>query len=237
MRPPPPTPPDIRVRIRRFGGLSEHLFPREGWSPGFENARRRGCFGPCTAAPSGFTFQRLAYRTDGTAFLPHGTFEMPVSTSRFQPFRPSVELLRLLCRLLTSPPRSRALRPAQSGHPDTSEISRSCASLILRHHQAGWRTFTSKLSIMLGTPKRPRTRRGQVVWLGQREERVPTHMLSRASRLIYGWSSCPDDVPLRFFQMYQNQLAHAVRIAFSGRGDFDDRVDHYISNAILSTAL
>ena len=124
MRPPPPTPPDIRVRIRRFGGLSEHLFPREGWSPGFENARRRGCFGPCTATPSGFTFQRLAYRTDGTAFLPHGTFEMPVSTSRFQPFRPSVELLRLLCRLLTSPPRSWALRPAQSGHPDTSEISR-----------------------------------------------------------------------------------------------------------------
>ena len=26
----PPTPPDIRVRIRRFGGLSEHLFPQEG---------------------------------------------------------------------------------------------------------------------------------------------------------------------------------------------------------------
>src|SRR5262249_14158384 len=31
----PPTPPDIRVRIRRFGGLSEHLFPQEGWPPGF----------------------------------------------------------------------------------------------------------------------------------------------------------------------------------------------------------
>src|SRR5262249_7120628 len=29
------TPPDIRVRIRRFGGLSEHLFPQEGWPPGF----------------------------------------------------------------------------------------------------------------------------------------------------------------------------------------------------------
>jgi len=31
----PPTPPDIRVRIRRFGGLSEHLFPQKGQSPGF----------------------------------------------------------------------------------------------------------------------------------------------------------------------------------------------------------
>jgi hypothetical protein len=74
-RPPPPTPPDIRVRIRRFGGLSEHLFPQEGRSPGFKNVRRRGCFGPCTAMPSGFTFQRQACRTDGTACLPHGTFE------------------------------------------------------------------------------------------------------------------------------------------------------------------
>jgi hypothetical protein len=26
----PPTPPYIRVRIRRFGGLSGHLFPQEG---------------------------------------------------------------------------------------------------------------------------------------------------------------------------------------------------------------
>jgi hypothetical protein len=82
---PPPTPPDIRVRIRRFGGLSEHLFPQEGRSPGFENVRRRGCFGPCTTMPSGFTFQRLACRTDGTACLPHGTFEMRVSTPHFQP--------------------------------------------------------------------------------------------------------------------------------------------------------
>ena len=132
MRPPPPTPPDIRVRIRRFGGLSEHLFPQEGWSPGFENARRRRCFGPCNAGPSGFTFQRLACRTDGTACLPHGTFEMRVSTPHFQPFGPSVELLRLLCPLLTSPPRSRALRPAQSGHPDTSEISRGKTDRLRR---------------------------------------------------------------------------------------------------------
>jgi hypothetical protein len=59
---------------------------------------------------------------------------MRVSTPHFQPFGPSVELLRLLCPLLTSPPRSRALRPAQSGSPDTSEISRGKTD---RRYQAG----------------------------------------------------------------------------------------------------
>jgi hypothetical protein len=28
-------PPVAHVRIRRFGGLSGHLFPREGMAPGF----------------------------------------------------------------------------------------------------------------------------------------------------------------------------------------------------------
>jgi hypothetical protein len=37
--------------------------------------------------------------------------------------------------------------------------------------------------------------------------------------------------------MNQHQLAHAVRIAFSGRGDFDDRVDDHVSDAVLATAL
>jgi len=38
--------------------LSEHLFPQEGWPPGFWNEHPRLRFGPCSAAPSGFTFQR-----------------------------------------------------------------------------------------------------------------------------------------------------------------------------------
>jgi hypothetical protein len=42
---------------------------------------------------------------------------------------------------------------------------------------------------------------------------------------------------VRLSQMNQNQLAHAVRIAFSGRGEFDDRVDHHVSDAVLATAL
>ena len=53
----PPTPPYIRVRIRRFGGLSEHLFPQEGRPPGFGSVYRRGRFGPCITAPSGFTLR------------------------------------------------------------------------------------------------------------------------------------------------------------------------------------
>jgi hypothetical protein len=57
----------------------------------------------------------------------------------FQPFGHSVELLRLLCPLLTSPPRSRALRPAQSGSPDTSEISRGKTDR-LRRTPAGFTT-------------------------------------------------------------------------------------------------
>src|SRR5580658_3406101 len=60
-------------------------------------------------------------------------------TPHFQPFGPSVELLRLLCLLLTSPPRSRALRPAQSGSPDTPEISRGKTDR-LRRTPAGFTT-------------------------------------------------------------------------------------------------
>src|SRR5215475_16004325 len=48
-------------------------------------------------------------------------FPPPASFQRSGLQRNSFRLLR---RLLTSPPRSRALRPAQSGVPDTTEISR-----------------------------------------------------------------------------------------------------------------
>ncbi len=53
----PPTPPYVRVRIRRFGGLSGYLFPREGWPPGFGNVHRRRRFGPCVTALLGFTLR------------------------------------------------------------------------------------------------------------------------------------------------------------------------------------
>ena len=44
-------------------------------------------------------------------------------------------------------------------------------------------------------------------------------------------------VATRLSQMNQNQLAHAVRIAFSGRSDFYDFVDHHVGDAVLSAAL
>ena len=59
--------------------------------------------------------------------------------------RPHIRFLSIGPRLCSTLPSDPTLR------------RRPCASLILRHHQAGWRTSTSKLSIMLGTPKRPRT--------------------------------------------------------------------------------
>ncbi len=48
------------------------------------------------------------------------------SSERWRDFNPhdSCAAQRTLCPLLTSPPRSRALRPAQSDVPDTPEISR-----------------------------------------------------------------------------------------------------------------
>ena len=75
--------------------------------------------------------------------------DFAIICSLVRPGRPSIRFLSIgprLCSALPSDPASRR---------------RPCASLILRHHQAGWRTFTSKLSIMLGTQKKPRTRRGQ----------------------------------------------------------------------------
>jgi Endodeoxyribonuclease RusA len=113
----PPTPPDIRVRIRRFGGLSEHLFPQEGWPPRFQDEHPRLRFGPCIATPSGFTFQR--WRAGRT--LPVACRMAPSrcasTTPHFQPFGPSAGSLRLLCPLLTSALRSDRLTTTSVSNP------------------------------------------------------------------------------------------------------------------------
>jgi hypothetical protein len=60
--------------------------------------------------------------------------------------------------------------------------------------KTGWRTFTSKLSIMLGTQKKPR--RGGASQVMPKEigtpasSRRPTEMLSQAFSLVYG-RACP----------------------------------------------
>ena len=72
---------------------------------------------------------------------------------------------------------------------DPASRRRPCASLILRHHQAGGRTFTSKLSIMLGTLKKPRAKRGSV-WLFARGSSQPrTSVWSVAFVYFDCWSS------------------------------------------------
>src|SRR5882724_1088957 len=76
------------------------------------------------AAPSGASpFPR---RSEGqlpgfSAAWPTRDFHIQASFQRSGLQRNSFRLLR---RLLTSPPRSRSLQPAQSGVPDTTEISR-----------------------------------------------------------------------------------------------------------------
>ena len=50
--------------------------------------------------------------------------EIPISKCLFQRSGLQRNSFRLLCRLLTSPPRSRALQLAQSAFPDATEISR-----------------------------------------------------------------------------------------------------------------
>ena len=79
------------------------------------------------SAPSkggrGFTFP-AALKASDLDFQPHGQCESPIFKRLFQRSGLQRNSFHLLRRLLTSPPRSRALRPAQSGLPDTTEISR-----------------------------------------------------------------------------------------------------------------
>ena len=70
------------------------------------------------------------------------TMDFAVHCSLVRPGRPHIRFLSIgsrLCSTLPSDPASRR---------------RPCASLALRRHQAGQRTFTSKLSNMLGTQQK-----------------------------------------------------------------------------------
>lgn len=71
----------------------------------------------------------------------HGRCDTSASTRRFQRSGLQRNSFRLLCRLLTSPSRSRTLRPAQSGLPDTPEISRGKTDRLHRT-PAGFTTPT-----------------------------------------------------------------------------------------------
>jgi hypothetical protein len=117
----PPTPPYVRVRIRRFAGLSaDGLFCVCARG---SDRRRHVLASALRAAPSGLHPFPPLRRPVPWIFcrMASSRFPPPASFQRSGLQRNSFRLLR---RLLTSPPRSRALRPAQSGVPDTTEISR-----------------------------------------------------------------------------------------------------------------
>ncbi len=122
----PPTPPCVRVRTRRFGRLC-------GWNAGearsgerrraLECGVRRFGFGPSGADASGFTHRPLAESQFELDFRPLGQCENSALLA-LSTVRAFGRYAGLLCPLLTSAPRSHALRRAQSGVPDTARTSR-----------------------------------------------------------------------------------------------------------------
>ena len=133
----PPTPPYIRVRIRRFIGLSAGVLSHQRW-------RRTRRIPPhrlrsLRAAPSGIHPFPSLQRPGHLDFRPCDRFEVSVSSRPFQCSGLRRNAFRLLCPLLTSPMRSQALRLAQSGFPDAPEISRGKTDR-LRRTPAGFTT-------------------------------------------------------------------------------------------------
>ena len=117
----PPTPPCVRVRTRRFAGLSADDFCCVH-ARGSDRGLRRAGFGPLSSAVRASPIPAAPKASD-LDFSRMASLRFPTPRS-FQRSGLRRSSLRLLCRLLTSPPRSQALRPAQSGCPDTPEISR-----------------------------------------------------------------------------------------------------------------
>jgi hypothetical protein len=118
----PPTPPYIRVRIRRFTGLSAN-----GFFSSAPEAQTVGTVGlasaPLNSAVWASPFPAVP-KGQRPGFSTVWPLEIPISKCLFQRSGLQRNSFRLLCRLLTSPPRSRALRLAQSAFPDATEISR-----------------------------------------------------------------------------------------------------------------
>jgi hypothetical protein len=128
----------LNISFRSTIRLSKRAsWPRSLMSPAVLriDVHRRGSFDPCVATPVGFTFQVGAQARKYRCAWLHRDVRI-LSASTVQAFG---GLLRLLCPLLTSPPRSRALRPAQSELSDTAEISRGKTDR-LRRTPAGFTT-------------------------------------------------------------------------------------------------
>ena len=129
--------PDLRQRLPQIVTLDNRFHRRPAGRQAFGGDARRTSFGPCRPRASGFTLRRGREGQVKLGFLPHGSCESAVLLAT-PPFGPSAARC-LLCPLLTSPPRSRASLPAQSGVPDTTGTSRGKTDR-LRRTPAGFTT-------------------------------------------------------------------------------------------------
>ena len=114
---------DLLQRLPQIVTLDNHFHRRPTSRRAFKAGFRRTDFGLSGGGIAGFTRSSGSQVQHDLFLLPHRRSEIAalLASSTVQAFGKS---LRLLCPLLTSPPRSRALRPAQSSSPDTAETSR-----------------------------------------------------------------------------------------------------------------
>src|SRR5271156_3435840 len=129
---------DLLQRLPQIVTLDNSSHRRPTSRRAFEAGFRRTGFGLLGGGVAGFTRFPGSQVQHDLILLPHRRSEIAalLASSTVQAFD---RLLRLLCPLLTSPPRSRALRPAQSGLPDAPEISRGKIDR-LRRTPAGFTT-------------------------------------------------------------------------------------------------
>ena len=135
-------------------------------------------------AQSGFRTRRGPPEVRSTAFPAHPpnlpprslmTLDFAVTCPLVRPGRPHIRFLSIgsrFCSTLPSDPASRR---------------RPCASLALRRHQAGQRTSTSKLSIMLGTQTKEPPRRGGSRMRRQQRSEVSASRTRRPGSAPSAW--------------------------------------------------
>jgi hypothetical protein len=121
----------------------------------------RAGFGPSSSAVRASPFPTAPKASD-LDFLPHGRLEISTSKTSFQRSGLQRNSFRLLRRLLTSPPRSRALRPAQSGvrtrrrSPEVSSTAFPARPPDLPPQPLMTTDFTIRCSLVrLGRPRYP----------------------------------------------------------------------------------
>jgi len=144
-----------RQRFLEIVPLDNRFHARSGHGRrAFEDGVRRAGFGPSGVDASGFTRRPLAESQFQLDFRPLGQCEnsglLTLST-----VRAFGRYAGLICPLLTSAPRSRALRRAQSGLPDTVRTSRGKFGRLPRTPAEFTTPAFDDLGLRSHTPARP----------------------------------------------------------------------------------